>query len=71
MSETIVYEPKPEYVVQVGEFARVRLGSGEVVAAEVDWSDESYHFTIEDATDSANYLALSNPYVRVIKREVS
>lgn len=71
MSEYIVYEPKPEYAVQVADpVAIARNTLGETIR-HMEWEAESYHFTIEDATDSANYLALSNPYVRVIRREVS
>lgn len=60
MNANVVYEPRPPYVVQVWRW---------VAPLEPLWVNESYHFTEQDAQDSANFLALSNAQVRVVMRE--
>lgn len=70
--ECVVYQPRPQYVIQVGdENAVSRMGKdGDILTINysIGWVFESAHFNEEDARSRADLLSLRNMHVRVVER---
>lgn len=60
-----VYEPRPRFVVQVGDVVRSRVDG---TTHAMSWEFETAFDGIQMAKDRADLLARNTPHVRVVDR---
>ena len=70
----VIYEPKPEFVVQIGDTMRpIMSSSGEVIcdSQDVEWQFHMAFFEKDHAIEEAALQSIQRQRVRVVTREVA